>query len=135
LGGGRSATLFADAEARHDFGGGWGVTASARHGWTNFPAGKLETGAYSFDLRKAGVLGTHDRLGLRFAQPLRIEHGGFSMMLPTSFEYGTMTATDSPSFMSLSPTGHEVDSELSYGSPLLGGNAWVGGNLFYRRDP
>jgi hypothetical protein len=56
-------------------------------------------------------------------------------MLPTSFDYATMTATDSLSFMSLSPTGREIDSELSYGSPLLGGHAWLGGNLFYRRDP
>ena len=34
-----------------------------------------------------------------------------------------------------SPNGREIDSELSYGSSLLGGNAWLGGNLFYRRQP
>jgi hypothetical protein len=37
--------------------------------------------------------------------------------------------------MSLSPTGREVDGELSYGRSWLDGNAWFGGNLFYRRDP
>ena len=37
--------------------------------------------------------------------------------------------------MSLSPTGREIDGELSYGRSLLDGNAWFGGNLFYRRDP
>ena len=37
--------------------------------------------------------------------------------------------------MSLSPSGRELDAELSYGSGLLGGKAWVGGNLFYRRQP
>jgi hypothetical protein len=28
-----------------------------------------------------------------------------------------------------------VDAELSYGATLLSGNAWLGGNLFYRRQP
>ena len=37
--------------------------------------------------------------------------------------------------MSLTPSGREIDAELSYGSSLLGGNAWLGGNLFYRRQP
>ena len=37
--------------------------------------------------------------------------------------------------MSLTPSGREIDAELSYGSTLLGGNAWLGGNLFYRRQP
>jgi len=45
------------------------------------------------------------------------------------------TATDTLSRLSLSPSGREVDAELSYGSTLLGGNAWVGANLFYRRQP
>ena len=42
-----------------------------------------------FDLAKLGVLGGSDRLGLRIAQPLRVEHGGFAMMLPTSYDYST----------------------------------------------
>jgi hypothetical protein len=37
--------------------------------------------------------------------------------------------------MSLSPSGREIDGELSYGRSWLDGNAWLGGNLFYRRDP
>jgi hypothetical protein len=37
--------------------------------------------------------------------------------------------------MSLRPNGRELDSELSYGSELLGGKSWIGGNLFYRRQP
>ena len=57
------------------------------------------------------------------------------MMLPTAYDYTTLTATDTLSRMSLAPTGREVDTELSYGSSLSGGNAWIGGNLFYRRQP
>jgi hypothetical protein len=37
--------------------------------------------------------------------------------------------------MSLQPSGREVDGELSYGSSLLDGKGWIGGNLFYRRQP
>ena len=135
LGGGGASTLFLDAEARHDFGGGWSSTLTARRGWTDFTAGKFQTGAYAFDIAKNGLLSSHDLLGFRLAQPLRVEHGGFAMMLPTSYDYTTLTATDTLSRMSLTPSGREVDAELSYGSWLLGDNGWLGANLFYRRQP
>ncbi|HEY8435018.1 MAG TPA: S8 family peptidase, partial [Sphingomicrobium sp.] len=135
LGGGGSSSMFVDAEARHDFGRGWSSTLSARRGWTGFAAGKFQTDAYSFDLAKLGIFGANDRIGLRIAQPLRVVRGGFAMMLPTSYDYVTGMATDSFQTMSLRPNGREVDGELSYGSLLMSGNAWLGGNLFYRRDP
>jgi hypothetical protein len=135
LGGGGSSTLFLDSEARHDFGRGWSATVTARRGWTSFSGGKFQTDAYAFDLAKLGVLADDDTLAFRIAQPLRIEHGGFAMMLPTSYDYSTGLATDTMTTMSLSPTGREVDGELSYGRSWLDGNAWFGGNLFYRRDP
>jgi hypothetical protein len=135
LGGGGATTMFLDAEARHDFGGGWSGTLTARRGWTDFTGGKFETGAYGFDLAKLGVVGKSDSLGLRIAQPLRVEHGGVAMMLPTSYDYSTGTATDTLSRLSLTPSGREVDAELSYGASLLNGNAWLGANLFYRCQP
>src|SRR6185437_7289167 len=135
LGGGGSNSLFLDAEARHDFGRGWTGTLTARRGWTDFNGGKFQTDAYSFDVAKVGVLGTSDTLAFRIAQPLRVDHGGFGMLLPTSYDYFTQTATDSFQTMSLTPSGREVDGEVSYGKDLLGGNAWLGGNVFYRRDP
>jgi hypothetical protein len=135
LGAGGSASLFLDSEARHDFGGGWSATLNARRGWTDFASGKFETGAYALDVAKSGVLGHSDKLALRVAQPLRVEHGGFAMWLPTSWDYATSTATDSLTRMSLRPSGREIDGELSYGSSLYGGRAWFGGNVFYRRDP
>jgi hypothetical protein len=135
LGGGGSTTLFLDAEARHDFGQGWTTSLTARRGWTDFAGGKFQTGAYAFDLAKVGLLSSHDALGLRFAQPLRVDRGGFSMMLPTSYDYTTDLATETLSTMSLRPSGRELDAELSYGATLIGGNAWFGGNLFVRRQP
>jgi hypothetical protein len=135
LGGGGSTSLFLDAEARRDLGKGLTASVTARRGWTQFASGNFQAGAYAFDLAKTGVLGSNDRLGFRFSQPLRVEHGGFAMWLPTSYDYETGTATNSLSTMSLRPNGRELDSELSYGSDVLHGKAWIGGNLFYRRQP
>jgi hypothetical protein len=135
LGGGGASTTFLDAEARHSFGRGWTSSLTARRGWTDFSGGKLETGAYAFDLSKLGIFSKQDSFGLRIAQPLRVERGGFAMMLPTSWDYVTETATDTLTTMSLSPSGREVDAELSYGSNLIGGRAWVGGNFYVRRQP
>jgi len=135
LGGGGATSSFLDLEARHDFGGGWGADLMARRGWTDFAAGKFQTDAYSFDLTKNGIFGSQDRIGLRFAQPLRVERGGFATWLPTSFDYTTGIASNAYSTMSLRPSGRELDTELSYGSNLFDGNAWLGGNLFYRRQP
>jgi hypothetical protein len=135
LGGGGANTTFLDLEARREFGGGWSAGLSARRGWTDFAAGKFQTGAYGIDVAKAGVLSTNDKLGLRLAQPLRVEHGGFATMLPTAYDYATGTATSSLSRFSLAPSGREIDGELSYGASLFDGSGWLGGNLFYRRDP
>ena len=135
LGGGGSSTTFLDVEARRNLGDGWSAGLTARRGWTDFAAGRFQTGAYGFDLAKLGVIHSDDRLGLRVSQPLRVENGGFAAWLPTSYDYATETATSAISRMSLTPKGRELDGELSYGSSLLGGNAWLGGNLFYRRDP
>jgi len=135
LGGGGASTSFLDVEARHEFGSGWSAGLTARRGWTSFSGGSFQTGAYGMDLTKSDLLQAGDRFGLRIAQPLRIENGGFSMLLPTAYDYGTETASESISRYSLSPSGREVDAELSYGRGLFGNNGWIGGNLFVRRQP
>jgi hypothetical protein len=135
LGGGGANTLFLDVEARHDFGRGWSAGLTARRGWTNFASGKFQTGAYGVDFGKTGLFGNSDRLGLRIAQPLRVERGGFAMLLPTAYDYATLSATSSLTRFSLTPSGREIDGELSYGTNLFGGDGWLGGNLFYRRQP
>ncbi len=135
LGGGGSNSRFLDLEARRDLGNGWSASLAGRRGWTDFAGGRFQTGAYSFDLSKFGILGGSDRLGFRIAQPLRIENGGFALMLPTAYDYSTQTATSSLSRFSLTPSGREVDAELSYGSSIFGDSGWIGGNLFVRRQP
>jgi hypothetical protein len=135
LGGGGSNSMFLDLEARRELGHGVSAGLMARRGWTAFAGGKLQTDAYAFDVTKTGVLGSNDRIGLRVAQPLRVASGGFGMMLPTAYDYSTRTSTSSWSTYSLSPSGREIDTELSYGSSLWDGSGWVGGNLFMRRQP
>jgi hypothetical protein len=135
LGGGGSNSLFADIEARRALGGGFSAGLTARHGWSSFAGGKLQSEAYAVDVTKQGVLNGRDMLGFRLSQPLRISSGGFGMMLPTEYDYSTETAISSWRTWSLSPSGREIDAELSYGSGLWDGSGWLGGNLFVRRQP
>lgn len=132
-GNGGASSVFLDVEARQELGRRIVASLSARRGWTNFAGGSFQSGAYAFELSKWGLFGSEDRIGLRVAQPLRIEQGGFSLMLPTSYDYATQSATETRSQFSLSPSGREIDSELSYMRPFAGG--WVGGNLYLRRQP
>ena len=135
LGGGGSASTFLDVEARRQLGSGWSAGMTARRGWTGFAAGSFRSSAYGFDLSKLGILSNADQLGFRISQPLRVEKGGFATWLPTSYDYATGTATNSLSRLSLTPSGREIDGEISYGKSLLGNAGWLGGNLFYRRQP
>ena len=133
LGGGGSSTMFLDLKARRDFGGGYSAALSVRRGWTSFAAGRFQSDAYAFDIARDGIFEGGDRLGLRLAQPLRIAAGGFTVLLPTRYDYATATATSTVERFSLSPSGREVDTELLYGRPIT--NGWLGGNLFMRRQP
>jgi hypothetical protein len=135
LGGGGAGTTFADLELRRSLGSGMSAGLTARRGWTSFAGGKFASGAYGLDLAKTGLLRGGDRIGLRVAQPLRIESGGFAMLLPTAYSYETLSATNTLERFSLAPKGREIDTELSYQSPMLGGAGWLGGNLFVRRQP
>jgi hypothetical protein len=135
LGGGGATSLFVDVEARRQLGSGISAGLTARRGWTDFAGGAFQTSAYGFDLTKLGVWNGEDRLGLRVSQPLRIESGGFNLLLPTSYDYATQSATSGWQRYSMAPSGREMDTELSYSTSLLGENAWLGGNLFLRKDP
>jgi hypothetical protein len=130
---GGSSSTFLDLEARRNLGNGWSATLMGRRGWTDFSSGSFQTGAYAFDLAKIGLINRSDRLGLRLAQPLRVESGGMTMLLPTGYDYATQAATSGREYLSFSPSGREVDAELSYSTGL--GRGWLGANLFARRQP
>ncbi len=132
-GGGSSSTIFVDAEGRLNFGSGVTASVNGRRGWTSFGGGAFQTGAYSFDLVKSGVFGSQDQIGFRVAQPLRIDRGGLSLMLPTEYDYVSGQAIMTREQFSLSPSGREIDAEVSYATGLFGG--WLSGNLYLRRQP
>jgi subtilisin family serine protease len=134
LGGGRSNSMFLDLEASRPMGAGWSMGLTARRGWTSFSGGKLLTSAYGFDVGKLNLFSQGDRLGFRLSQPLRVESGGMSMLLPTAYDYSTLAATNSRTSLSFVPSGGEFNAEVSYGS-WLGPRTWIGGNIFHRRQP
>lgn len=141
LGGGRATSYFVDAAARWNMGAGWSLGGNWRQGWTVADVrdglagtGRLSTNAFSADIGKDGVFGRGDTFGLRFAQPLRVEHGGLNLALPVDYDYGTGAVTGwSTERLNLAPTGRELDVEARYAFLLFGGALQT--NLYWRRDP
>lgn len=135
LGGGGASSIFLDVDFRRRFGSGVSAGLSARRGSTSFAGGKFQTAAYAMDVSKLGILNANDRIGLRFSQPLRVDSGGFNLLLPISYDYDALTATDSWQHFSMRPSGREVDGELSYSSSVIGDAGWLSANLYVRKDP
>jgi hypothetical protein len=88
---------------------------------------------WSADVSKQGVFSRADSLGLRLAQPLRVEGGGLNLTLPVGYDYTTLLPTYGTSLLSLTPQGREIDSELAWRGGLWGGDASA--SVFYRTDP
>lgn len=136
LGGARGATTtFLDLEARREFGAGWSGAMSARFGWTSFGAGAFRTSGFGLDIAKAGLLSSNDLAGFRLSQPLKVTGGGLDLLLPVAWNYETMSPTLRQTRYGLTPSGRELDAELSYSRRVNGGKAWLGANLFARRQP
>jgi len=141
LGAARADSLFLDLGARADLGSGWTLGGSMRQGWTRAElrggvqgSGLIRTNGFAADLGKDGVFGGGDRFGFRVAQPLRVSRGGIDYLLPAEWSYGSLSVTAwNSARLNLAPQGREVDFELSYVRPFLGGD--ISGNLFVRRDP
>ena len=141
LGAARADSLFLDLGARADLGSGWTLGGSMRQGWTRAElrggvqgSGMIRTNGFAADFGKDGVFGGGDRFGIRVAQPLRVSEGGIDYLLPAQWDYGTLSVTAwNAARLNLAPQGRELDFELSYVRPFLGGD--VSGNVFVRRDP
>jgi hypothetical protein len=133
-------TLFADARAGWDFAPGWRLGGALRQGWTSAhdgglvaPGSKLVSRAWSFDLERRGVFAGSDALGIRVAQPLRVEHGTLNLVLPVGYDYETLLADYGVRSLSLTPQGRELLGEIAWRGRLLSGDASA--SVFYRRDP
>ncbi|MCU6455915.1 S8 family serine peptidase, partial [Sphingomonas sp. A2-49] len=140
LGGPRARSWFVDADARWTVGGGWTIGGGWRRGWTTAAmqggmtgSGRLVTSAFAADVGKDGVFG-RDGIGVRVAQPLRVDRGGLDYLLPTNWDYATQRVTDwTPQRLNLAPGGRELDVEARYRVAMGGGDLQT--NLFWRRDP
>ena len=139
---GGARSLFIDASARYALGGGWAAGASYRRGTTTMAAsgalvagGRLSTDAWAVDVSRAGLFARGDRLALRAMQPLRVRGGGYSLNLPVSYDYATLTPGYALRQFSLAPTGREIDLEAAYALPILRGAGSLSGNAYFRRQP
>ncbi|MBC9034193.1 S8 family serine peptidase [Sphingomonas sp. JC676] len=141
LGAARADSLFVDLGLRYDLGAGWNLGGSMRQGWTDarlragvHGSGLIRTNGFSADIGKTGLLARGDTLGFRVAQPLRVASGGIDLQLPQGWDYYTESVDNwAVSHLNLAPEGREVDYELSYRWPLLGGD--ISSNLFLRQQP
>lgn len=140
FGEGGARTLFLDASAGWDIAGGWRLGAAWRQGHTRASSGgaidgnsNLRSNGWSVDLSRAGAFAPGDSFGFRLSQPLRVTGGGLMLNLPVSYDYATLEAGYAARFVSLAPSGREIDGELAWRGPLWGGNAAA--SLFYRKDP
>lgn len=141
LGAARADSNFVDLGLRYDLGEGWSLGGSMRQGWTNTKlrqgvegSGLIRTNAFAADIGKHGIFAAADSFGFRIAQPLRVARGGIHIALPADWDYSTMAVSAwDQGFINLTPQGREIDYELRYSWPLLGGE--VSSNLFLRRNP
>jgi subtilisin family serine protease len=136
LGGGGATTSLADLDLGLALNENWSLRGQWRQAWTRADAGgaltsgRLQSNAFSFDVVRQGNI---SRFGMRVAQPLRVESGGYRLNLPTGYDYATLTTSYTPTMLSLAARGRELDLEANYGRVL--GAGWIDTNLFFRRDP
>jgi hypothetical protein len=141
LGAARADSLFVDLGLRYDLGGGWNLGGSMRQGWTDarlragvHGSGLIRTNGFSGDIGKTGIFARGDNFGIRVAQPLRVASGGIDVRLPQGWDYYSESVDSwAVSHINLAPEGREIDYELSYRWPLLGGD--ISSNLFLRSQP
>jgi hypothetical protein len=125
-------TLFADVGGTFSPGGGWTLALQARRGWTRASDLRLQSSAWSLDAGRVALLSRYDRFGLRLSQPLRVEKGGLSLLLPVAYDYASGEASTARRLLSLSPSGRQIDAEASYGLPVASG--WLALNGYWRRQ-
>jgi hypothetical protein len=97
------------------------ATAAVGRVWTTTATGSLVektseliTSSAALTAEYAGLLADEDRLALRLAQPLRVEHGGAALLLPVAYDYAARQQVFDRRFVSLTPAARELSLETSY---------------------
>jgi len=139
LSGGAHST-FVDGALQFDLARGLQAEASYRRGWTTIATngglvrnGRLASEAFAGSIARTSLFGIDDHLAVRVSQPLRVRSGGFRLYVPVSYNYATGTALYGNQFMGATPSGRELDYEITYGFGLFGGQ--IDFNAFTRVDP
>ncbi|MEM1133503.1 MAG: S8 family peptidase [Pseudomonadota bacterium] len=135
-----ATSIFVDARFGVDLPDRWRFGAEWRQGVTRARSGGMIAGdgqmlstAFAFDVSRRSMFRAHDRLALRFSQPLRVSQGGVDFLLPIGYDYATQTAEFGTSRFNLAPRGRELVGEIAYSMPLWGGA--LSGNAFIRQEP
>lgn len=128
-----ASTTFLSLEGHLELTGDFSARLNMTRGWTKFASGDFSSSAFSVQLTKQRVLGPHDVVAFRISQPLRIDHGGLSMMLPATYDYSSQSVSYSRTDLSLAPRSREISSEISYVTRLRGADVDV--NAYARSNP
>ncbi|MEZ5995203.1 MAG: S8 family peptidase [Hyphomonadaceae bacterium] len=94
--------------------GEFGAGALAPRGWLS---GDVATTAFSLEARRRAPwlgLSGDNFLSLSVRQPLRIEYGLLSALLPTATRYGRESLTYEPRLIDVTPSGRELQFGVSY---------------------
>jgi len=133
FGGGGSKSHYLDTEFSKALAKNVTLSVAVRLGQHGSSAGTLRSGAASLELSRTGVVKHNDQLMLHVSQPLRIESGKLSQVLPMSWDYYTKTAQLGNVGLSMEPSGREVKTEFGYARGF--GHGRIIANGFVRIQP
>lgn len=136
-------TLFTGARADIDLGRGFAFRGQYTAGWTSLenPESSFVTGvstfrtsSFSAAVWKDRLFGKRDRLSLALYQPLKVENGTISLLLPTGRNYNPDQILFTGSTASIAPSSRELDVEISY--RILARSGWsIEANLIRQFNP
>ncbi|MCH7805715.1 MAG: S8 family serine peptidase [Proteobacteria bacterium] len=118
-----ATTAFLGAQGEVDLGHGFSLFGQYEAGWTSVKGAEFSlignvssfrTSSFTAALTKNRVFGKRDRIGIAVHQPLRVENGTLSLVLPTGRDYAIDRILFSNDQAGLSPSSREIDVEISY---------------------
>jgi hypothetical protein len=128
-----SSSHYLDAEFSKSLSANLTLSATIRLGQHGTSAGTLRSRAASLELSRTGVVTHNDQLMLHISQPLRVESGKLSQVLPVSWDYYTKTARLGNVGLSMEPSGRELKTEFGYAREF--GYGHIIANGYVRMQP
>ncbi|MGI9229621.1 MAG: S8 family peptidase [Gammaproteobacteria bacterium] len=128
-----SSTSFMGISAHHRAADRWTLFASAHAGMSQVQmqnqgvlqdVSALWSSTLGIGIVGEEIINTEDRLALRFSQPLRVESGDARLRW-TSGRTRDRQVQIEQAALDLTPSGRQLDLELTYSRPWKGGLAWL----------